>query len=175
MFLTTDIKNPISLARAVLENSRKPMSLKRVPPILLVGEGATIFAKEQSVPLVDNDRLVSPAARTRWERWRTELGYTKPQSTFNAPSEIKIQDGPMEEELEEDIVTDTVGAICIDRWGRVAAGSSSGGIGMKHRGRVGPAALVGVGTWVRTEEDGLVVGATTSGLRNHFEYLYKIN
>lgn len=141
------------------------MSLKRVPPILLVGEGAAMFAKEQNFPLVDNEKLISPAARQRWERWRTELGYSQPSYSGGvmSPTEVKIQDGPGELR-KEDIVTDTVGAICIDRWGRIAAGSSSGGIGMKHRGRVGPAALVGVGTWVRVSEDGLVVGATTSGL-----------
>lgn len=87
-------------------------------------------------------------------------------------TEVKIQDGPGEN-IEEDIVTDTVGAVCIDRWGRIAAGSSSGGIGMKHRGRVGPAALVGVGTWVKTGDDGMVVGATTSGLHRNLHVAIK--
>ena len=50
--------------------------------------------------------------------------------------------------VREDHITDTVGAIAIDCLGNIAAGSSSGGIGMKHNGRVGPAALVGIGTAV---------------------------
>ncbi len=64
---------------------------------------------------------------------------------------------------DADHITDTVGAICVDRWGRVAAGSSSGGIGMKRRGRVGPAALIGVGTWVKIDGKGKAVAATCSG------------
>lgn len=48
----------------------------------------------------------------------------------------------------EDRITDTVGAIAVDCYGRIAAGSSSGGIGMKHKGRCGPAALVGISTAV---------------------------
>lgn len=48
----------------------------------------------------------------------------------------------------QDEITDTVGAIAVDCFGNIAAGSSSGGIGMKHKGRVGPAALVGIGTAV---------------------------
>jgi taspase (threonine aspartase 1) len=70
-----------------------------------------------------------------------------------------------------DIVTDTVGAIAIDLQGNIAAGSSSGGIGMKHKGRTGPAALVGVGTAVvpQDPDDDLAtsVAAVTSGTGEH--------
>ena len=48
----------------------------------------------------------------------------------------------------EDVISDTVGCIVVDKYGNIAAGSSSGGIGMKHRGRIGPAALIGIGTHV---------------------------
>ncbi|POR36668.1 Threonine aspartase 1 [Tolypocladium paradoxum] len=72
---------------------------------------------------------------------------------------------------KEDRVTDTIGAIAIDERGQIAAGSSSGGIGMKHRGRLGPAALVGIGTAVVpcAEEDveGRTVAAVTSGTGEH--------
>jgi taspase (threonine aspartase 1) len=71
----------------------------------------------------------------------------------------------------EDMITDTVGAIAIDMYGNIAAGSSSGGIGMKHRGRVGPAALVGIGTAVvpvdEKDPEGICVAAVTSGTGEH--------
>jgi taspase (threonine aspartase 1) len=74
-------------------------------------------------------------------------------------------------DIDEDIITDTVGAIAIDMFGNIAAGSSSGGIGMKHRGRVGPAALVGVGTAVipadPNDPDSVCVAAVTSGTGEH--------
>lgn len=66
-----------------------------------------------------------------------------PQSDHDI-SDIATQDLMFRE--DEDKITDTVGAIAIDQWGNMAAGSSSGGIGMKHIGRIGPAALVGIGT-----------------------------
>lgn len=74
-------------------------------------------------------------------------------------------------EDDEDHITDTIGAIAIDEEGYIAAGSSSGGIGMKHRGRLGPAALVGVGTAVvpcqPDDEDAVSVAAVTSGTGEH--------
>lgn len=74
-------------------------------------------------------------------------------------------------EADSDLITDTVGAIAIDSYGNIASGSSSGGIGMKHRGRVGPAALVGVGSAVipadSKDPEGITVAAVTSGTGEH--------
>lgn len=71
----------------------------------------------------------------------------------------------------EDRIVDTVGAIAIDGWGNIAAGSSSGGIGMKHKGRCGPAALVGVGTAVvpldENDPDQISVATVVSGTGEH--------
>lgn len=76
-----------------------------------------------------------------------------------------------EEAQGNDVVTDTIGAIAIDLKGCIAAGSSSGGIGMKHTGRIGPAALVGIGTAVIPEDPGdpeqTSVAAVTSGTGEH--------
>ena len=70
-----------------------------------------------------------------------------------------------------DMITDTVGAIAIDCLGNIAAGSSSGGIGMKHSGRVGPAALVNVGTAVipidASDLKKTSVASVTSGTGEH--------
>lgn len=49
---------------------------------------------------------------------------------------------------QANLITNTVGAIAIDFFGNIAAGSSSGGAALKLQGRVGPAALVGIGTAV---------------------------
>lgn len=81
------VRNPVLVARRVLEGRRRTTSkttmglglgLGRVPPLMLVGEGAARFAREQGLRVVvedrDHDRLeeemVAPRARREWGVWR---------------------------------------------------------------------------------------------------------
>jgi taspase (threonine aspartase 1) len=113
------------------------------------------------------------------ERPGSSDGPTSPavfSSSFNVPLAFS-QEGTAESPpkfftgADEDLITDTVGAIAIDSFGYIAAGSSSGGIGMKHRGRVGPAALVGIGTAVipadPDDDEQISVATVTSGTGEH--------
>lgn len=72
---------------------------------------------------------------------------------------------------QEDLITDTVGIIAVDAFGNIACGASSGGIGMKHRGRVGPAALNGVGAAIIPVDDEdktrTSIAVVTSGTGEH--------
>ncbi|EHY52855.1 hypothetical protein ABEF92_000970 [Exophiala dermatitidis] len=302
----SQVKNPIAVARLVLDESTKPLSLQRVPPNLLVGPGATDYAHNKGIPILPPDFLVSANARERWYRWKMDLeeakvkeqesfgqnstqgqttaftqavpspsasGFSSPapspsvleqrptlsklppmvrplvasaadvptlarvgddrnsrhpsslnvspsfateQSSFvehgsaddsdltaddhmpwiaSAPKRQKLNgsfDGPMGDEEDiplellavgpqetpnmehyerEDNITDTVGAIAVDCFGHIAAGSSSGGIGMKHKGRCGPAALVGIGTAVipadPQDATQTCVATVTSGTGEH--------
>ena len=332
MLSHTEVRNPISLAKLILDRSNIPLSLRRVPPNILIGSGAKIFASKNGLAIMANEFLVSKNARDRFLRWqddlrraeekarvitsplkipekttrmavecqfdtfspvnddqvRTDLARRQdhamaiqnalwnegqPDSPYHgspAPSvqgesqnlnisrsaptaapETNVQTGktgrgrtpspfrskreyttsstvhfrnrtkeqdlpeahrdgsasPLrpspgavshlvgasldiispsprsarrsflsdEELVDEDLITDTVGAIAIDDEGRIAAGSSSGGIGMKHRGRLGPAALVNIGTAVIPSHDatdtnagmGPSVATVSSGTGEH--------
>ena len=151
------ICNPIQLARLVLEQSKEPMPLKLVPPNLIVGQGAIEYAFQQKMPVVPNDYLISAFAKKRWTRWKEALEKTVKNGRGHPVRKCghgaeKYDGGsftatyPIDE--DDHMITDTVGAIAIDSDGNIAAGSSSGGIAMKYQGRVGPAALLGIGTAV---------------------------
>lgn len=91
--MISEIKNPISLARMVYEHTMYPLSLRRVPPNLLVGQGATEFAAEMGMPILPHDALVSPAAKDRWLRWRADLkaAERKGRKAGNHPSCWKVR------------------------------------------------------------------------------------
>lgn len=101
------------------------------------------------------------------------IDHTLAEKLFTQPpSKIDLTEMTAEpDNADNDKITDTIGAIAIDGQGNMAAGSSSGGIGMKHQGRVGPAALVGIGTYVMPrdpdDEDARAVAAVTSGTGEH--------
>ncbi|KAL6854149.1 N-terminal nucleophile aminohydrolase [Trichoderma novae-zelandiae] len=101
-------------------------------------------------------------------------GLKRPLSISNENEDSNMQSAKrrfQSDSPKDDLVTDTIGAIAIDDRGHISAGSSSGGIGMKHRGRLGPAALVGIGTAVvpcaEDDTDSLTVAAVTSGTGEH--------
>jgi taspase (threonine aspartase 1) len=89
----TEIKNPISLARLVHEHTMHALTLRRVPPNLLVSQGATEFAVEMGMPILPHDALVSPAAKERWARWRADLraAERKGSKSGNHPSCWKVR------------------------------------------------------------------------------------
>ncbi|KAF4173614.1 hypothetical protein CNMCM8694_003462 [Aspergillus lentulus] len=88
-----------------------------------------------------------------------------------APDTTSMNAHPGAADEDEDMISDTVGAIAVDCYGNIAAGSSSGGIGAKHRGRIGPAALVGIGTYVipvdPSDPEQVSVASITSGTGEH--------
>lgn len=125
-------------------------------------EESQLIATNAPLPLPTEDR--EPEAQ--FAQTATPLSHTKETAPIPPKPPFAIHHKP-----EEDHITDTVGAIAIDSWGNIACGASSGGIGMKFRGRVGPAALVGVGAAVVPVDPGdpehTCVATVTSGTGEH--------
>jgi L-asparaginase / beta-aspartyl-peptidase len=119
------VRNPVRLARNVLENC---------PHMMLVSEGAERFAREQGIKLCANEELVTDAEREAWSKCKMD----KHASAFHRGHE-----------------QGTVGAVAMDRHGQLFAATSTGGTCCKLPGRVGDSPLIGCGCYADQEAGGV--------------------
>ncbi|WP_235872922.1 isoaspartyl peptidase/L-asparaginase family protein [Pseudoxanthomonas winnipegensis] len=119
------VKNPILLAKAVMDHSQH---------VMMVGDGAEVFAREQGIALVD------PSYFRTEKRW---------QQLQQALKEDRL--GLAHEDLATAKHFGTVGALALDGAGRLAAGTSTGGMTDKRYGRVGDSPIIGAGTYANAQ------------------------
>lgn len=114
------VKNPVVLARAVMEKSEH---------VMLSGEGALQFAKEQQLKLEEEAYFFS---QFRYEQWQLVKDEQVTALDHNIKTEKKFG---------------TVGAVACDANGTVAAATSTGGMTNKDYSRIGDTPIIGAGTY----------------------------
>jgi beta-aspartyl-peptidase (threonine type) len=116
------LRNPIRAARLVLDKS---------PHVYFVGTGAERFARQHGMALCDNMELVIPREQERLYKAQANELAGLPDETFSGSLDSH----------------DTVGAVALDAYGNIAAGTSTGGTLNKAPGRVGDSSLIGCGCY----------------------------
>ena len=122
------VKNPISLARKVMTNS---------PHVLLAGEGAEQFAKEQGFTLVDENYFYT---KKRWDSLQKIKARERQKSNKSKKQTSNVI-------LNGEHKFGTVGCVALDKNGDLAAGTSTGGMTNKKFGRIGDSPIIGAGTY----------------------------
>jgi beta-aspartyl-peptidase (threonine type) len=144
------VKNPISLARAVMEKS---------PHVMMIGEGAEAFAQQQGLELVPESYFYT---EERWKALQRALEAEK-QKAQPPPEQGQPQGQPQgfwERAEGREFKFGTVGAVALDQTGNLAAGTSTGGMTNKRFGRVGDVPIIGAGTYASPQ---CAVSATGHG------------
>ena len=132
--LISGIKNPVSLARDVMEKSEH---------VFLAGEGAMQFAKELDYKLEDASYFYDEFRHKQW-------------------LEIKDTDSfQLDHSTKKDSKFGTVGAVACDQDGNIAAATSTGGMTNKKWGRVGDSPMVGSGNYANNKT--CAISCTGSG------------
>jgi len=120
------VKNPITAALAVMNNS---------PHVMLSGNGADEFAKEQGL------EIVPP------QYFKTESRWNSLQKALNKEKRIKAEK------------YGTVGCVALDKNGNIVAGTSTGGMTNKKYDRIGDSPIIGAGTYA----DNNTCGVSSTG------------
>ncbi len=140
------IKNPINLARMVMDKSVH---------VMLSGDGAEQFAKTQGMEMIDNAHFDTKRRKEALERAKKKLLMTKDYQANHVQLEPQYKMG-------------TVGAVALDKNGNLAAGTSTGGMTAKRFGRIGDSPVIGAGTFA--DNQSCAVSAT-----GHGEYFIRYN
>lgn len=128
------VKNPISLAKAIMEKS---------PHVMLIGEGAEKFAEESGLEMVANEYFFT-------EKRKQEIKIIK---TKEGEENLKVyEDKSFQDDMYPvDGKFGTVGCAALDKHGNIASGTSTGGMTNKKWGRVGDVPIIGAGTYANNK------------------------
>lgn len=132
--LISGIKNPIALARDVMEKSEH---------IFLAGEGAMKFAKSLAYSFKEEAYFYDEYRYRQWQEIKDTNSFQLDHST------------------KKDTKFGTVGAVACDSSGNLAAATSTGGMTNKRFGRVGDSPMIGAGNYANNKT--CAVSCTGSG------------
>jgi L-asparaginase / beta-aspartyl-peptidase len=118
---------------------------------MMAGSGAENFAKEQGIEIVDRSYFFDSARFKQWQEAKS--------------LELKKQSYTIEQ--NKDHKYGTVGAVALDQFGNIAAGTSTGGMTNKKYGRIGDSPIIGAGTYA----DNKTCGVSGTG---HGEYFMRL-
>ncbi|XP_036100290.1 threonine aspartase 1 isoform X3 [Molossus molossus] len=160
------IKNPVSVANRLLcEGQKGKLSAGRIPPCFLVGEGAYRWAVDHGIPSCPPNIMTTRFSLAAFKRNKRKLELAERVET----DFIQLKKRRQSNEKNDSGTLDTVGAVVVDHEGNVAAAVSSGGLALKHPGRVGQAALYGCGCWAENTgaHNPYSTAVSTSGCGEH--------
>ncbi|KGL62548.1 isoaspartyl peptidase/L-asparaginase family protein [Polaribacter sp. Hel1_85] len=142
----TNVKSPIELAIKVMTDSDH---------VMLSGKGASVFAKEKGLEIVDpsyfyTEKRFKSLQRIK-NRNKTELDHNDKKAAFYDADIKNAKFG-------------TVGCVALDKYGNIAAGTSTGGMTNKRWGRIGDAPIIGSGTYANNK----TCGVSSTGWGEYF-------
>jgi L-asparaginase / beta-aspartyl-peptidase len=133
----TRVRNPITLARLVMERS---------PHVMMIREGAEVFGREHNVEFVPEHYFFTEARWNALVRALERDGLPVPRRPDGVGGDAP-GNGDRAHDEDPDHKFGTVGAVALDRHGNLAAATSTGGMTAKRFGRVGDVPVIGGGTY----------------------------